>query len=199
MEILTFRSHTVLQPSASGQYGSFRSEFPYCSRLRREECYILTWHIAYSTILSNYCHTKVFPDYSWWFSASLSIAMWQVRMSFFQPKLGLIWKFFPSGAQKSQTVLQPSASGQSDSFGLLQERISRLVLPSARRKLHTVLFHFLEPTREGYSPGRQEESSQEILKSHRKFWWKITHFVSFLKTATYQYLLHTGMQLMSQE
>ena len=35
-------------------------------------------------------------------------AMWQVRMSFFQPKLGLIWKFFPSGAQKSQTVLQPS-------------------------------------------------------------------------------------------
>ena len=34
-------------------------------------------------------------------------------MSFFQPKLGLIWKFFPSGAQKSQTVLQ--------------ERIPRLV------------------------------------------------------------------------
>ena len=58
-------------------------------------------------------------------------------MSFFQPKLGLIWKFFPSGAQKSQTVLQPSASGQSDSFGLLQERISRLVPPSAGRMLQT--------------------------------------------------------------
>ena len=26
---------------ASGQYGSFRSEFPYCSHLRREECYKL--------------------------------------------------------------------------------------------------------------------------------------------------------------
>ena len=39
MEILTFRSQTVIQPSASGQYGSFRSEFPYCSRLGREECY----------------------------------------------------------------------------------------------------------------------------------------------------------------
>ena len=42
-------------------------------------------------------------------------------MSFFQPKLGLISKFFPSGAK---------AEGQSDSFGLLQEGISRLVPPS---------------------------------------------------------------------
>ena len=64
-------------------------------------------------------------------------ALWQVRISFFQSKLGLICKFFPSVAQKSQTVLQPSDSGQSVSFGLLQERISWLVPPSAGRMLQT--------------------------------------------------------------
>ena len=64
-------------------------------------------------------------------------AMCQVRISFFQPKLGQIWNFFPFRSQKIQTVLQPSASGQSGFFGLLQERISRLVLPSAGRMLQT--------------------------------------------------------------
>ena len=47
-------------------------------------------------------------------------------VTFFPPKAGLVWKFFPEGAQKSQTVLKPKAEGQSDSFGLLKERISRL-------------------------------------------------------------------------
>ena len=32
------RSHTILQPSASEQYGSFRLEFPYCFILWREDC-----------------------------------------------------------------------------------------------------------------------------------------------------------------
>ena len=68
-------------------------------------------------------------------SPEFSIGMCQVRMSLFQR---LIWKFFPSGAQKIQTVLQPSASGQSGFFGLLQERISILVPPSAGRMLHTI-------------------------------------------------------------
>ena len=45
---------------------------------------------------------------------------------FFSSKAGLVWKFFPEGAQKSQTVLKPKAEGQSESFGLLKERISRL-------------------------------------------------------------------------
>ena len=39
----------------------------------------------------------------------------------------------------------------------------------------------LEVGRVGYSGGRQEKSSQEILTSHRKFGWKFTHFVAFLK------------------
>ena len=43
MEILTWRSHTVLKPKAEGQYGSWRSEFPYCSQLRRKE-----WHSIFS-------------------------------------------------------------------------------------------------------------------------------------------------------
>ena len=38
-------------------------------------------------------------------------------------------------------------------------------------------YNVYDPTRVGYSPGRWEESSQEILKTHRKFRWKITHFV----------------------
>jgi hypothetical protein len=37
----------------------------------------------------------------------------------------------------------------------------------------------------GYFPGRQEESSQEILKSHKKCWWIIMHFVAFLKAVTH--------------
>ena len=41
-------------------------------------------------------------------------------------KAGLVWKFFPERAQKSQTVLKLKAEGQSDSFGLLKEIISRL-------------------------------------------------------------------------
>ena len=39
---------------------------------------------------------------------------------------GLVWKFFPEGAQKSQTVMKSKAEGQSDSFELLKERIFRL-------------------------------------------------------------------------
>jgi hypothetical protein len=35
--------------------------------------------------------------------------------------------------------------------------------------------------RVGYSPGRWEKSSQEILKSHRKCYGKITHFLTFSK------------------
>ena len=38
-------------------------------------------------------------------------------MSFFQPKLDLFWKFFPSGAQKIQTVLQLHDS--LDYFGII--------------------------------------------------------------------------------
>ena len=37
------------------------------------------------------------------------------NVTFFPPKAGLVWKFFPEGAQKSQTVLKPKAEGQTDS------------------------------------------------------------------------------------
>jgi hypothetical protein len=47
-------------------------------------------------------------------------------VTFFPLKAELVWEFFPSGAQKSQTVLKPKAEGQSDTFGLRKERISRL-------------------------------------------------------------------------
>ena len=47
-------------------------------------------------------------------------------VTFFPPKAGLVWKIFPEGAQKSQTVLKEKAERQCDSFGLLKERISRL-------------------------------------------------------------------------
>ena len=50
----------------------------------------------------------------------------RLSVTFFPLKAGLVWEFFPEGAQKSQTVLKPKAEGQSDSFGLLKERISRL-------------------------------------------------------------------------
>ena len=43
MEILTWRSHTVLKPKAEGQYCSWRSEFPYCSQTRQGE-----WHSIFS-------------------------------------------------------------------------------------------------------------------------------------------------------
>ena len=46
--------------------------------------------------------------------------------------------------------------------------------------LHPMLINIVWD-RVGYSGGRQEKSSQEILTSHRKFWWKFTHFVAFLK------------------
>jgi hypothetical protein len=44
----------------------------------------------------------------------------------FFPPAGLVWKFFPEGAQTVQTVLKPKAEGQSGFFGLLKERIFKL-------------------------------------------------------------------------
>ena len=64
----------------------------------------------------------------------------QDRMSFFQPKLGPFWIYLPSGAKTIQTVLQPSASGQSGLFWLLQVSISRLVPPPAGRMLQTIFW-----------------------------------------------------------
>ena len=65
--------------------------------------------------------------------SNISISSWMLTadwlllsVTFFPPKAGLVWKFFPEGVQKSQTVLKPKAEGQSESFGLLKERISRL-------------------------------------------------------------------------
>ena len=53
------------------------------------------------------------------------------RMSVLPPKLAHIWEFLPSGAKKMQTLLQPSASGESAFFWLLQARIPRREPPSA--------------------------------------------------------------------
>ena len=55
-----------------------------------------------------------------------NFCLFQMNVTFFPPKAGLVWKFFSEVAQKSQIVLKPKAEGQSDSFGLLKERISRL-------------------------------------------------------------------------
>ena len=65
---------------------------------------------------------------NWGYLLTVSSAYRFSRLSviFFPPKAGLVWKFFPEGAQRSQTVLKPKAEGQSDFFGLLKERISRL-------------------------------------------------------------------------
>ena len=58
-------------------------------------------------------------------------------MSVLPPKLSHIWALLPSGAKKMQTLLQPSASGESAFFWLLQARIPRRELPSAAGLLHT--------------------------------------------------------------
>ena len=47
-------------------------------------------------------------------------------VTFFPPKAGLVWKFLPEEAQRSKTVLMLKVEGQSGSFGLLKDRISRL-------------------------------------------------------------------------
>ena len=59
------------------------------------------------------------------------------RMSVLPPKLAHIWVFLPSGAKKMQTLLQPSASGESAFFWLLQARIPRREPPSAAGLLQT--------------------------------------------------------------
>ena len=56
----------------------------------------------------------------------MTIGGFFMSVTFFPPKAELVWKFFPKGAQQSQTVLKPKAEAQSDSFGLLKERIFRL-------------------------------------------------------------------------
>ena len=44
-----------------------------------------------------------------------------------------------------------------------------------------------------YSPRRWEESSQEVLKSHRIFLWEITHFVMFFKRSYTQTIFSLQM------
>ena len=50
-------------------------------------------------------------------------------------------------------------------------------------------------TRVEYSPGRWEESSQEILKSHRKFWWTITHLTSYANVTRISFLSKEDIQV----
>ena len=49
-------------------------------------------------------------------TAATTVSLRQ-SVTFFPPKAGLVWKFFPEGAQKIQTVLKPKAEGQSGFLG----------------------------------------------------------------------------------
>ena len=86
--------------------------------------------------MSELARTRLGFEHSDWLFGKLSFMKLSEcilldRMSVLPPKLAHIWVFLPSGAKKMQTLLQPSASGESAFFWLLQARIPRREPPSA--------------------------------------------------------------------
>ena len=100
--------------------------------------------------MSELARTRLGFEHSDWLFGKLSFMKLSEcilldRMSVLPPKLAHIWVFLPSGAKKMQTLLQPSASGESAFFWLLQARIPRREPPSAAGLFHTLaIYNFFQ-------------------------------------------------------